>query len=130
MSLTREQHDELERALIERREALEAESHADAEESRGEVFSETAGPVADSGDAATADLIADLESAELSRDLQELKEIDAALARMRDDSYGVCIDCRGEIDLERLRSEPAASRCFDCQRVHEKTFAHPSQANL
>jgi RNA polymerase-binding protein DksA len=130
MALTREQLDELQRALNERREELEAESHADAEESRGEVFSETAGPVADSGDEATADLIADLENAELSRDLQELNEIDAALARMRDGGYGVCIDCRGEIDLERLRSKPAASRCFDCQRVHEKTFAHPGQATL
>jgi RNA polymerase-binding protein DksA len=130
MTLTREQLDELKRALSERREELEAESHADAEESRGEVFSETAGPVADSGDEATADLIADLESAELGRDLQELKDIDAALARMRDGSYGVCIDCRGEIDPERLRIRPTAIRCFECQRVHEKTFAHPGQATL
>ena len=130
MTLTRKELDELERALNERREALEAESHEDAEESRGEVFSETAGPVGDSGDQAMADLIADLENAELSRDLQELKEIEAALARLREGGYGVCIDCRREIDLERLRSKPAASRCFDCQRMFEKTFAHPSQTNL
>jgi DnaK suppressor protein len=130
MALTKEQRDELERAMRKRREALEAESHADAAKSREDVFSQTAGSVADSGDEATADLISDLENAELSRDLHELQEIDAALVRLREGRYGVCAGCGGEIDLERLQSEPAASRCIDCQRVYEKTFAQPSQPSL
>jgi RNA polymerase-binding protein DksA len=130
MALTPEQLDELKAALTKRREALEAEAHADAEKSREDVFSETAGPVADSGDEAAADLIADVENAELSRDLQELREIDAALARMSQGRYGTCTDCRSDIDLERLRRKPAAVRCFDCQRVHERTFLQPGKPTL
>jgi RNA polymerase-binding protein DksA len=130
MTLTPEQLEELKRALTKRRESLEAETHADAAKAREDVFSETAGPVADSGDEATADLISDLENAELSRDLQELREIDAALARLREGGYGTCTDCGGEIDLERLRPEPAASRCLDCQRVYEKTFLQPGKPTL
>ena len=130
MSLTQEELSELERAMLRRREALEVESHADAEKLREDVFSETAGPVADLGDEATADLISDVENAELSRDLTELQEIDAALMRLREGHYGRCAHCGGEIDLERLRREPAATRCLECQSTHEKTFAHPGQPSL
>ena len=130
MALTPKQLDELKRALTKRREALEAETHADAAKAREDVFSQTAGPVADSGDEATADLISDVENAELSRDLQELREVDAALARMGQGSYGTCIDCRSEIDPERLRREPAARRCFACQSVFEKTFLQPGKPTL
>jgi len=130
MALTPKQLDELKRALTKRREALEAETHADAAKAREDVFSQTAGPVADSGDEATADLISDVENAELSRDLQELREVDAALARMSQGSYGTCIDCRSEIDLERLRREPAARRCFACQSAYERKFVQPGKPTL
>lgn len=130
MALTRGQLDELEREMTRRRNALEAELHADAEESRENVFTETTGAVADTGDEASADLISDLSNAELSRDLDELRELDEALARLRAGRYGLCRDCGGEIELERLRAEPAATRCFECQRVHEKTFAQPDKPTL
>jgi DnaK suppressor protein len=130
MALTRTERDELERALNERRKALESEVDADTAKSREDVFSETAGPVADPCDEATADAISTVEIAELSRDLNELTDINAALARLRESSYGLCIGCGGEIELERLRSQPAASRCFACQSVYERTFAQPSRSNL
>jgi len=130
MPLTPEQLQELKRVLTKRREALETEAHADAAKAREDVFSETAGPVGDAGDEATADLISDVENAELSRDLQELREIDAALARMAGGNYGTCIDCGGEIELERLRRQPAAQRCFNCQSVFEKTFLQPGKPTL
>ena len=98
MPLTPEQLQELKGALTKRRAFLEAEAHADAAKAREDVFSQTTGPVADTGDEATADLISDVENAELSRDLQELREIDAALARMAGGSYGTCIDCGGDSD--------------------------------
>lgn len=130
MPLTPEQLQELKTALTKRREFLEAEAHADAAKAREEVFSQTTGPVADTGDEATADLISDVENAELSRDLQELREIDSALARMAGGSYGACIDCRGEIGLERLRSQPVAVRCFRCQSAYEKKFLQPGKPTL
>jgi DnaK suppressor protein len=130
MAMTPEQMHELEQTLTKRRESLESEAHADASKAREDVHSATAGPVADSGDEATADLISDVENAELSRDLDELREIDSALERMRAASYGTCVECGGEIDLERLRRQPTALRCFDCQSVFEKTFLQPGRPTL
>jgi DnaK suppressor protein len=66
-----------------------------------------------------------LEEAELAdemRDHQELQDIDAALRRLDEGSYGVCTDCGGPVGLERLRAEPQAARCIGCQRRHEKTY--------
>lgn len=119
------------RAMIEDRyEALSAEIHRDAARSREETFGELAGPVTDGGDKATADLISDIDSAELHRDLDEFRQLEAAQDRLAGGSYGICIDCGGEIAFERLLAQPAALRCVDCQRVHEKTYIHPSEPKL
>ena len=130
MPLTPEELHELKGALTKRRKVLEAEAHADAAKAREDVYSQTTGPVADTGDEATADLISDVENAELSRDLQELREIDSALARMSAGSYGTCVDCGGEIGIDRLRSEPTASRCFACQSTYERKFVQPGKPTL
>ena len=130
MPLSREELSELERTIASRREILEAEIHQDVERSREDVFSTLAGPVTDTGDEAVADELSDLDSAELSRDLQELRELQAAQTRIAEGKYGVCEDCGRDIGIERLRAQPAARRCFDCQRVHERTFVHPTQSNL
>jgi RNA polymerase-binding protein DksA len=128
--LSRNELAEFEKKIAKRREALEREVHGDAERSRDDVFSSLAGPVADRGDEAQADLLSDTDSAELSRDLDELRELEAAQARLRAGKFGVCEDCGQDIGIERLRAQPAARRCFDCQRVHEKTFAHPGESKL
>ena len=74
--------------------------------------------------------MADIDNAELTRDLAELRALEAALERIADGSYGACIDCGLEIGFERLKVEPGALRCIECQRVHEKTFAHPERPRL
>lgn len=40
----------------------------------------------------------------------------AALARIADGTYGICVDCGGRIPDERLMVIPYASRCTPCQR--------------
>ncbi len=71
--LTPEQLARLRAMIDERHEALESEIHRDAARSRDEPYSLLAGEVTDVGDSASADLIADLGNAELSRDLEELR---------------------------------------------------------
>lgn len=44
----------------------------------------------------------------------ELADIDAALARVADGSYGVCVDCGRAIPVARLRARPTATRCVAC----------------
>jgi len=42
-----------------------------------------------------------------------LKEVDAALERMNDGTYGVCIVCQGEIEKDRLLINPLLTVCLD-----------------
>lgn len=128
--LTPEQLGKLRAMIDERHEALESEIHRDAARSRDEPYGLLAGEVTDAGDEATADLISDLENAELSRDLQELRALVTALERLAGGSYGSCADCGGEIAFERLLAQLTALRCFDCQRVHERTHAHAAEPKL
>src|SRR5699024_8909079 len=43
-----------------------------------------------------------------------LADLDAAVARIDDGTYGVCAGCGGPIGDERLRALPGAVRCIDC----------------
>jgi RNA polymerase-binding transcription factor DksA len=105
-----------------RREALLDELRRDAARVREEQFGELAGPVTDIGDESVAALLSDLDQAELSRDVAELREVEAARKRLADGSYGICADCGAGIAFERLLAEPAAARCVECQGHHEKTY--------
>ena len=113
-----------------RRDALLSELRDDARKARAERFEEVAGEVPDSGDESVAALIADLDQAEMGRDLDELRGLEAASERMESGEYGVCVDCGRDIAFERLRATPIAVRCIDCQTRHEKTFAGPGAPSL
>jgi DnaK suppressor protein len=122
MPLSRREIVQLASAIEERRRALAEEIRADLARMRAGPYTQAAGSTPDSGDEAVADLLADLGEAETSRDVQELRALEAAHRRLADGSYGACIDCGGDVGFERLCAEPAAPRCIDCQRRHEKTY--------
>lgn len=48
----------------------------------------------------------------------QLTRIEAALARLRDGSYGRCVVCGDAIDPRRLRVVPEADRCAGCTNHH------------
>jgi RNA polymerase-binding transcription factor DksA len=48
-----------------------------------------------------------------------LDDLDAALARLRDGTYGRCTGCGGTIPAERLEAVPAAACCVGCQSSRE-----------
>ena len=128
--LTREQLAQLRSMIDERHMALEAELHSDAERSREETYGELAGPVADAGDSASANLISDLDNAELGRDLQELRALESAKDRIDNGTYGSCVDCGQDIGFKRLLAQPAALRCIRDQQAYEKTHAQPPKPTL
>jgi len=49
-----------------------------------------------------------------------LAEIDAALQRIEDGTYGTCTNCGKPIAQERLEARPYATLCIDCQRDRER----------
>ena len=130
MALNRREMIELARTIEERREALATEIRREVARARNEPFEEVAGAVHDTGDEALADLVADVDNAEVTRDLGELRELEAARARIADGSYGVCADCGADIPVARLRAQPAALRCIACQAQHEKTYAGGGRPTL
>ena len=125
MALTDKQTQELHKTIEQRRTTLLAELREDAERVRNDRFQDLAGTAPDPGDESVATLIGDLAHADMGRDLEELRGLDAARSRLADGSYGVCIDCGGDIGFERLRANPSAVRCIDCQSIYEKTHASP-----
>jgi RNA polymerase-binding protein DksA len=122
MPLNRREIIQLVRAIEERRQTLLAEIRSEVARAREEQYPQLAGATPDSADEAVADLIVDLDQAEVTRDLGELRELEAAAARIAEGSYGQCVDCGAEIPVERLRARPGAARCVECQGRHEKTY--------
>lgn len=120
MTLTSFQRNQLARLIERRRDALLAELREDA----------TRAPdVADMGERSTA-LLADIDAADTTRDLSELRALEAARKRLVQGRYGICIDCADDIPYTRLEAAPEALRCAPCQERHEKTFATTATPKL
>ncbi len=50
------------------------------------------------------------------RRANEVRRIEAALARIDDGAYGYCVTCGEDIAAKRLDLDPAAAVCIDCAR--------------
>ncbi len=55
----------------------------------------------------------------------ELKNISAALARMKSGEFGICIDCGMPINQGRIKAYPYALECIDCATLDERSKARP-----
>jgi DnaK suppressor protein len=130
MPLNSEQTRELRTLVDERLAALQTELRDDLRRMREERLEDLTGASPDAGDDSVASLISDLAQADATRDLSELQALDAARQRLADGSYGICTSCGLEIDHARLRANPAAERCIDCQTMYEKTHASPAGSKL
>lgn len=127
---TKEQIKQIDKLLYERQRHLLAEIQAQAARNGDQHYADMAGNVADTGDDSVADLLIDLDLATVDRDVNELREIDAAYARMREGTYGICDDCGNEIAFKRLAANPTATRCIACQAQREKVYAHEGRPTL
>lgn len=87
-------------------------------EGRVEASAEHFAPAQDS--TAQVSTARELELTLDARESIELDMVDAALRRIEDGSYGLCIDCGVEIPAARLHAAPEASRCIACQEKTEK----------
>ena len=74
--------------------ALRREISTELLRSDEEQYGDLAGRVHDSGEVALADLLVDIELTSIDRHVQEIRDIDAALMRIAEGSYGKCCDCQ------------------------------------
>ncbi len=95
-----------------------------------EQYIKLAGRVHDRQDESVADLLVDLNLAEVDRDIEEIRDIEAALLRIGTNSYGVCIDCDTDINLQRLQAAPSAKRCHECQTRYEQSHIQGQHVSL
>ncbi|HZS26994.1 MAG TPA: SpoIIE family protein phosphatase [Candidatus Angelobacter sp.] len=52
--------------------------------------------------------------------LQLLEQVDRALERVDHGTYGVCEDCKGTVEAERLFADPLTQLCLDCLKPAEQ----------
>ena len=55
-----------------------------------------------------------------SNDRQMLYELDDALKRIDDGTFGVCEECKSVLTKARLKALPYARLCLNCQQKREK----------
>jgi DnaK suppressor protein len=75
---------------------------------------------ADMLDQVQADMTREQAEAAANRVDRSLREIDAALARVKDGSYGLCDSCEESISERRLRAIPEARFCISCASEKER----------
>ena len=110
--------------LIEERERVEraiANLHDDHPGTIDDEVEETSG-VSDNhlAETATATLDREIDYTLEENSGQVLAEIDAALKRIEDGTYGKCGECGKEIPVERLEVYPWASLCIEDAREAER----------
>src|SRR5688572_996402 len=122
-NLTDKQLQKLKQQLLDRQRLLVEEVSEQRSQAAEEGTEEAMGGVGDAGDESVARMATDLHLQEAGRDLEELHDIEAALQRIEDGSYGDCEQCGSEIGYPRLEAQPTATRDIECQSNWEKTHA-------
>jgi DnaK suppressor protein len=121
--LSDRERNELHERLSNRRTALRAEIQRELAKSDDPRVTGFMNHLAETEAWVLADILADLDIATVTRDVAELSEVEAALVRMDDGSYGTCSDCGEPIGWPRLNAQPTADRCIACQEKLEKRLA-------
>ena len=109
--------------LEERREELREEIRQDLLDTEEQHFVDLAGQVRDLEEQSVADLLVDIDLELFDRHVEEARDIEAALGRIKSGRYGSCVDCDEDIPAARLRAFPTAKRCRPCQERYERSHA-------
>lgn len=75
----------------------------------------------DEGDCAAVCTDNMIEQAISTQQLKELKEINEALKKIKQGTYGICEMCGEQIGIQRLKVKPHAKYCITCREIIEKS---------
>lgn len=76
-------------------------------------------PGGDVADAAFDSVGEEMSSKLAELEARELRQIERAITKMKQGSYGVCELCQTKISVERLNALPYSTMCVKCQREVE-----------
>ncbi|SDN39050.1 transcriptional regulator, TraR/DksA family [Fictibacillus solisalsi] len=121
MSLTKQQINELEQSLLSMKKQLEQQQELRENE---ESLQESTGEIS-SVDSHFGDMGSELYDREMAMALDEnqeeiLEDINEALQRIEEGTYGKCVDTGEEIPFERLKALPYAKRTVEAQEVADR----------
>ena len=74
----------------------------------------------DSGELSQLDLDEDIDYTLLNMHIARLREVEGALDRLEEGTYGICEDCGTSINMERLKALPFTTCCVQCQEKREQ----------
>lgn len=123
--LTADQIAELRRRLEEEREQLHTRQVSESEDA-STVLTEPG----DMPDHASDEERRTLALRRRRHDDDRLREVDAALRRMDDGSYGICEETGDEIPFARLRAEPTTRHTVEAQEMIEQEQARAEVTGL
>ena len=87
-----------------------------------------AGAVRDTEEQSVDDFVTEVDMALMQMKSETLNKIDEAIARLENDTYGLCQECDREIPAARLEALPFAPLCRDCQEDTESTVRAAREA--
>lgn len=96
--------------------SIAREASKNPREASGDLSSYTVHMADMSSDTYERELFTDLASSEQ----EVLYQIDEALKRLDEGTYGICQQCNAPIVLSRLKAVPYTVLCITCQRVKEQ----------
>lgn len=123
MALNKEQIKQLRQLLITERAKLAAEIKSiaqDASKSPREASGDLSGYTVHMADMAADTYDREVSMNIVSNEQEILYQIDDALKRLDDGSFGTCQQCNQVIGMSRLKAVPYASMCIACQRTKEQ----------
>lgn len=121
--LTKEELEQVRKRLIERKKELLKDISDILEKEAKEEYQELIQTIREEGDIASAELQESTILALAEIKAKEVEQIEAALERIDEGEYGICIECGDWIRPARLEVMPYAIRCRDCQEKIERLEA-------
>lgn len=108
-------------SLVQRRKELAENAHLLIRAMQTAELQQGIGSGKEEGDFAVTNHMEHLSGARVTYQMRLIREIDFALRRIQDGSFGSCDECGDDIHPERLQAMPFAKLCLDCQEVRERT---------
>ena len=81
-------------------------------------------PVADEADLANNTVNQQISFSIREKEMNKLRRIDAALERVVEGTYGVCLESGEEISEKRLKGQPWAEFCLEVAEEREREAGH------
>lgn len=78
--------------------------------------------LADEADLANSTINQQITFSIREKEMAKLKRVEAALGRVEDGSFGICLESGEEIEPKRLETQPWTEFCIEVAEEHEREF--------